>query len=288
MDLLFGVSLIPSPPTSSGDPVRDAQHAEELGFDLVSVWDHPFVDTPSLETWTLLTWVAARASRIGLLTNVLALPHRPPILLAKMAETLDRMSGGRLILGLGSGSAARDFGALGLPGGTPGERIAALEEAVRLIRTAWTEPEVDFRGEHLSTSGARLEPKPARPIPIWLGVYGNRALGVAGRVADGWLPSLAYVGEIKPKMDRIRRAAEEAGRDPAGITFAFNVGVRIGGEPSDDPTKVKGSAERVAERLAGFAREGFTVLNLWVAGDRAEQRELLAREVIPAVRELVG
>ena len=98
----FGVSIVPSA-SGRSDPVAEARRAEELGLDHVSIWDHPHGERPSLETWTLLTWIAARTERIGLATDVLGLPFRLPALTAKMAETLDRLSGGRVILGLGGG-----------------------------------------------------------------------------------------------------------------------------------------------------------------------------------------
>ncbi|MGH2651238.1 MAG: LLM class flavin-dependent oxidoreductase, partial [Actinomycetota bacterium] len=114
MDLRFGVTVIPSASDRS-DPVGEARHAEELGFDLVTLWDHLYGTRPSYETWTLLTWMAASTSRISVGTNVLGLPYRNPVVIAKMAETLDRLSGGRLILGLGAGGNDAEFEAFGLP-----------------------------------------------------------------------------------------------------------------------------------------------------------------------------
>src|SRR6266508_2178731 len=89
----FGVSIIPSA-SGRSDPVAQARRAEELGFDLVSIWDHPHGENPSFETWTLMTWIAARTTRIRVASNVLGLPFRLPALTAKMAETLDRLSDG--------------------------------------------------------------------------------------------------------------------------------------------------------------------------------------------------
>ena len=103
------------------DPVADAVRAEELGFDFVSVSDHLHGTHPTFETWTLLTWIAAATTRIGVVSNVLGLPYRSPAVLAKMAETLDRMSGGRFVLGLGAGGMDAEFAGFGLPVRTPGE-----------------------------------------------------------------------------------------------------------------------------------------------------------------------
>ena len=288
MDLRFGITVIPSASERS-DPVGEARHAEELGFDLVTVWDHLHGDRPSYETWTLLTWIAASTSRISVGSNVLGLPYRNPVVIAKMAEARDRLSGGRLILGLGAGGNDAEFEAFGLPVRSPGEKLEALEEAITIIRGVWFGPGFTFEGRHYRTLGAEVEPKPPRPIPIWLGTYGPKGLDLTGRMADGWLPSMPYAPPpvAREKLKAIREAAERAGRDPGAITYAYNVAVRVGGDAGPEPDRlVAGEPKAVAERLAGFVADGFTCLNFWLSGDRADQRERLAREVLPAVRDL--
>jgi probable F420-dependent oxidoreductase len=290
MDVRFGVSVIPSA-SGRSDPVAEARHAEELGFDLVTVWDHLHGERPSFETWTLLTWMAASTSRISLGTNVLGLPYRSPVVLAKMAESFDRLSGGRLVLGLGAGGSNREFAAFGLPVWSPREKVEALSEALDVIRGVWTEPSYSFEGKHFRTRAAGVEPKPTRRIPIWVGAYGPRMLALIGRVADGWIPSMAYLPpkEASARMQIIQRSAEGAGRDPKHITVAYNVSVRVGGGPPDDPDRmVAGPPDAVAEQLDQLVRMGFTCLNLWLSGDRGEQRERLAREVLPIVREMAS
>jgi len=284
----FGVNIV----TSAGDgadPVRDAKRAEELGFDFVSSSDHPGAPSPSHETWTMLTWIAASTSRIGIATRVLGVPFRPPALLAKMAATLDALSGGRLILGLGGGSGDDEFRSYGLGLPSPKEKTDGLEDAVTIIRGLWSEPRFTHQGRRYSTEEAELEPKPSRRIPIWLGSYAPRALAVTGRLADGWIPSLGYATPdgVPGMRERILNAASKAGRDPDEITCVFNVEVRIGGGAAgDDPDVVSGSADEVAERLAGFLGLGFQALNFMppTGPEYAEQVELLAREVIPAVQ----
>jgi len=288
MDVRFGVTVIPSASDRS-DPVGEARHAEEVGFDLVTVWDHLHGDRPSFETWTLLTWIAASTSRISVGTNVLGLPYRNPVVTAKMAETLDRLSGGRLILGLGAGGNNQEFEAFGLPVRSPKEKIEALEEAITIIRGVWFAPSFTFEGRHYRTVGVEVEPKPSRPIPIWLGTYGPRALELTGRMAEGWLPSMSYAPPdvAREKLKVVKEAAEGAGRDPGTLTYAYNVSVRVGGDPATDPDRmVAGEPDAVAERLASLMADGFTCLNFWLSGDRAEQRERLANDVLPAVREL--
>ena len=286
----IGVSIVPS---ASGrtDPVAEARRAEELGLDLVSIWDHPHGEHPSLETWTLLTWIAARTERIGLATNVLGLPFRLPAMTAKMAETLDRLSGGRVILGLGGGGNDREAAGFGAPVRTPAEKVEALEEGLQIIRGAWTGSPFTFEGRRYRADRALLEPKPARPIPIWLGTYGPRALELTGRLADGWIPSMPYLPpRVAPsRMDVVREAASRAGRDPDALDYAYNVGVRVGGPTPDDPERqVAGEPEEVVERLLELTELGFTVLNLWLSGRRGEQLERFGSEVLPALRRLAG
>jgi len=283
----FGVNIV----TAAGDgadPVGDARRAEELGFDFVSSSDHPGAASPSYETWTMLTWIAASTSRIGIASRVLGVPFRPPALLAKMAATLDALSGGRLILGLGGGSGDNEFRSYGLGLPSPKEKTDGLEDAVTIIRGLWTEPGFTHQGRRYSTEEAELEPKPSRRIPIWLGSYAPRALAVTGRLADGWIPSLGYAApdDVPAMRERILNAASKAGRDPAEITCVFNVEVRIDGAPGDDPDVVSGSAEEVAEKLSGFLGLGFQALNFMppTGPEYAEQVERLAREVIPAVQ----
>jgi probable F420-dependent oxidoreductase len=269
------------------DPVADARHAEELGFDIAMVSDHLVGRRPTFETWTLLTWLAAATSRIRFGSNVLGLPYRHPAVTAKMAETLDRLSGGRFVLGLGAGGSDAEFDAFGLPVRRAREKIDAFEEALEIIRRLWTEPSVTFDGRHYSVRDASLEPRPERPIPLWLGTYGPRALRLTGRVADGWIPSYPFAppDRWREMRDVVRRSAEEAGRDPSEIEFAYNVGIRIDGTGPTRRPIVAGSAKEVAETLSGFVRDGVTLINVWPVGEARDQAERFASEVIPAVRD---
>lgn len=279
----FGVFLSPDP---DRDPVGLARRAEELGFDQVSISDHLHGRRPTVEPWTTLTWIAAFTERIGVCPNVLGLPYRPPAVVAKMAETLGRLSGGRAVLGLGAGGNDAAFRAFGLDLRGPAEKVEALEEALRIIRALWTEEEVSFEGRHFAVREARLHPRPERAIPIWLGVYGDRMLELLGRLGDGWLPSTFFLGLDKAadRLERVRKAAEDAGRDPDEITYALNVWVKVeeGAEPRDG--QVAGSPDRVAEGVAGLIDRGFTHLNMAPSGDPGEQLERLAREVLPDLR----
>ena len=284
--LLFGLNVSTSVEPGS-DPVADARRAEDLGFDFVSASDHLHGESPSFETWTVLSWIAARTSRIRVASRVLGVPYRHPPVVAKMAETFDRLSGGRLILGLGGGASDDEFRAFGLGFRPPRDKVDGLEEAVRIIRGLWSQSEFTFGGRLYETDRARVEPKPERPIPIWLGTFGNRALAVTGRVADGWIPSLDMAPPERASLmrERIFAAARDAGRDPDAITCAYNLLVRVDDRADPRPSVVSGSSDAVVERLLGFVKIGFTAMNFKPVGPgEGEQAERLAREVIPAVR----
>ncbi|HEY7488629.1 MAG TPA: LLM class flavin-dependent oxidoreductase [Streptosporangiaceae bacterium] len=284
-DLLFGLGVSASA-APGADPVGDARQAEELGFDFVSTSDHPCGTNPTYETWTLLSWLAAGTSRIRIASRVLGVPYRPPAMVAKMAESLDRLSGGRLILGLGGGYSDEEFRAFGLGVPSPRDKVDGMEEAILIARGLWSKPGFTFEGRLYRTESADLEPKPGRHIPIWLGTYGRRALAVTGRLADGWIPSLGFAppSAAAAMREHLLAAATAAGRDPAEITCAYNVTVQVGAD-NDDPTVISGPSDAVAERLTDLTRLGFTAFNVMpVEPNPREQVERLAREVIPAVR----
>ncbi len=285
-ELRFGLNVSTSA-TPGADPVADARRAEELGFDFVSASDHLHGGSPTFETWTMLSWIAAGTSRIGVATRVLGVPYRNPAVVAKMAETFDRLSGGRLILGLGGGYSDEEFRAFGLGERAPRDKVDGMEDAVRIARGLWSERAFTHEGRLYRTDGAEVEPKPDRRIPIWLGTYGDRALGVTGRLADGWIPSLgsAPPEQVTVMRERVLAAAREVGRQPEEITCVYNLEVRVDEHADLGPSVVSGSAGAVVERLLDFVRIGFAAMNLIPAGPgEDEQAERLAREVIPALR----
>jgi alkanesulfonate monooxygenase SsuD/methylene tetrahydromethanopterin reductase-like flavin-dependent oxidoreductase (luciferase family) len=267
---------------------EEARHAEAIGFDLFSVADHLHTEHPTLEPWTALTWAAAATERIQVMSNVLGLPYRAPAVTAKMAETLDRLSGGRLVLGLGVGGYDQEFTAFGLAERTPGQKVSALGEAVEIIRGLWDEPAFSYEGRHFQVREARIEPKPIHPIPIWLGTYGPRALAMTGALADGWVPSLGRLelSQALAMRTAVRASAEAAGRDPDEITCAANIVVAF--EPGRSPgsqaswQQLAGSSEVIAEQILVVVRGGFTFLN--IALPQPDLRERFAAEVIPLVR----
>src|ERR671923_117292 len=185
-ELAFGTFITPQ----SGRPdevVSLAQATERAGLDLVTFQDHPY-QPAFLDTWTLLSWVAAQTETLRISPNVLNLPLRPPAVVARAAASLDLLSGGRFELGLGAGAFWEAVGAMGGPVRSPGEAVEALEEAIKIIRLFWSgERTIEFAGRHYSVKGLHPGPPPAHPIEIWVGAYKPRMLNLIGRLADGWV-----------------------------------------------------------------------------------------------------
>jgi alkanesulfonate monooxygenase SsuD/methylene tetrahydromethanopterin reductase-like flavin-dependent oxidoreductase (luciferase family) len=282
-ELKFGYFLIPN----AADPLLStAREADRRGLDYVAVQDHPY-QRRFVDTWTLLSMIGAATSRIGLFPDVACLPLRPPAVLAKAAASLDLLSGGRVELGLGAGGFWDAIEAYGGPRRGRGEAYTALAEAIQVIRKVWSgERNLRFEGAHYRLAGAQSGPVPAHPIGIWLGVYGPRALRLAGRAADGWVPS--FRGELRPLVDgaaQLDDAAAAAGRDPGEIRRVLNVGGAITGGASEGV--LRGPVRQWVEELTAFAvGHGFDTFVLWADGPG--QLERFAEEVIPAVRAQVA
>lgn len=285
-ELIFGVG-VPASAAPGDDPVGLAQEAERLGYDFVSAADHPCGPSPSYETTIMLTWIAARTSRIKVASRVMAVPFRRPAMVAKLAVSLGQFSGGRFILGLGAGYSDQEITALGAPSLSPAGKISALAEAIQVIRGAWTGSGYTQDGDHHSVRDLEMEPRPGTPIPIWLGTFGPRALAVTGRLADGWIPSLGYmpVEEIPAMRRRIDAAAEAAGRRPEEIRSILNLNIRIDPDGQPQPDAVTGSAGQVVNQLRGLLGLGFTGFNFIISGpDRLTGLRRVAQDVLPVLR----
>lgn len=286
-ELRFGVSLTPTA-ADPGAVVELALVAERAGLDLVTVQDHPY-QPRFLDTWTLLTWIAARAESLILSPNVANLPLRGPVILARSAASLDRLSGGRVELGLGAGAFWDAVAANGGPRRSPRESVDALVEAIAVIRTLWSDDAGPARldGTYYRLDGAKRGPRPAHEPEIWLGAYGDRMLAVTGRYADGWLPSSFAagpdaLGAMTAKVDAAATAAE---RDPAVIRRLYNIAGTF--DDTADGRFLHGPAEVWAEQLAELTlRHGTSTFLL--GSDTAADLERFAGEVAPAVRERVG
>lgn len=265
-----------------------ARLADAIGLDVVGVQDHPY--QPSfLDTWTMLSALAAQTQRVRLFPDVATLPLRPPSVLARAAASLDLLSDGRMELGLGAGAFPKGVASMGGPARTPGEAVDAIEEAIGVIRALWASGErISFSGKHYSLVNAQPGPVPLHPIGIFLGSYKPRMLHLTGRLADGWVPTSSYASpsEIKELGAIIDEAAVEAGRTPADVRRWYNV---AGSFTSRDSEFLHGRPAVWVEQLVELALDqgvsGF-ILGPGAAAESDLRR--FAEEVAPEVRAAVA
>ncbi len=286
-DLEFGASVAPlaDPPDWAA---RVAVAADRAGLDLFGIQDHPY-QRRFLDTWTLISTLVPLTERIRFFPDVACLPLRPPAVLAKSAASLDGISGGRVELGLGAGAFWEASQAMGGPRRSPGEAVRSVEEAIHVMRLIWSEERsVRFDGEIYTLKGVKPGPRPAHEIGIWVGAGGPRMLGLIGRLADGWIPSMGWATPDRlPEMhERIDAGADRAGREPGEIRRLYNVSGNIGAEGDG---LLEGPASKWVEQLTRFALElGMDTFIFWPSEDHERQVELFAGEVAPAVREAVA
>jgi alkanesulfonate monooxygenase SsuD/methylene tetrahydromethanopterin reductase-like flavin-dependent oxidoreductase (luciferase family) len=287
-DPRFGLFLIPNA-AEYPDLLRQVAACERGGLDMIGIQDHPY-QRRYLDTFALIGDLLARTKRLCIFPDVANLPLRPPAPLAKLAASLDAMSGGRFEFGVGAGAFWDGVAAMGGPRRAPGESVEALEEAIEIIRRFWSgERSISYEGRHYHVSGLHPGPAPAHEIGIWIGAYKPRMLDVTGRLGDGWLPS--YGGappEAVPEMSkRVDEGAARAGRDPSAIGRLYNVKGTIAGGPVRE--RLNGPPDHWIETLTGFVLElGFDSFIFWPEHDLLDQVERFAQEVAPGVRESVA
>lgn len=286
-DLMFGV-LLERPHDRPQEVVGLAEVAEQESLDVVSLSDHPYWPD-GLDTMALLATVVARTTRIAVVPNLANLPLRPPVTLARMAATLDILSGGRFELGIGTG-AQQMWGLIvgeGGPRRDAGESVAALSEAVHIVRAVWTsDSPVSFEGEHYRLAGALPGPRPVHDMAIWLGAYQRRMLALTGRAADAWVPSSPFLGPERLAAGNriIDDAASEAGRSPNDVRRVYNIGGRFAASGSGF---LNGPPAVWAEQLADITLLHGVSVYLLYRVDSANVIQRFAREVVPAIRERV-
>jgi alkanesulfonate monooxygenase SsuD/methylene tetrahydromethanopterin reductase-like flavin-dependent oxidoreductase (luciferase family) len=272
----LGVFVVPD----GQDPERtlaQIEAADATALDVVGVQDHPY-QRRFLDTWTLLSYAAARTRRVRLVPDVINLPLRPPAVLAKAAASLDILSGGRVELGLGAGAFWDAIEAMGGPRRSGPESVDALEEAIPILRASWSgERSVRFDGRHYRVLGFHPGPPPAHRIGIWLGAYGPRMMGVTGRLADGWLPSVPRLplDEVPHRHALIDQAARHAGRDQADIHRACNLSLH--GPPRTWP-------DQCLHVLQEYRFETL-ILSADDGGDPVGLVRRIGEELAPAVRD---
>jgi probable F420-dependent oxidoreductase len=287
----FGFSLLNNQGIDDVQALVDlAVRAEELGFD--SVWTHDHVfnvghvfdrigGRPYYEPLTMLSFVAARTRRVRLGTSVLVLPYHNPIRLAKTAATLDVLSGGRLILGVGVGSIEQETTAMGSPFT---ERGRFSDEAIEVMRTLWAEEDPSFDGEYWRFEGMKFSPKPLQKpsIPIVVGGVSRAAIRRAACTGDGWQPLGLSPDALAEGMAQLREEAQAHDRDPAKIPVSITLGVGAPGARGRhalgaDPAEIRRNVK---------AFEDLGVDALIVSANTSDPRqarstlETLAREVL--------
>ncbi len=273
-----------------------AELADSTGLDLVMIQDHPY-NKDHLDTWTLLATIAARTERVHVGTNVANIPLRTPAMLAKMAASLDVISGGRVELGLGAGIFWRGIVAYGGREDLQDKPFTAFEEALAIIRGMWanTGRGFKFEGELYRVSGAIPGPAPAHDIRIWVGGSGPKMLRLIGEQADGITVSTPYVPyrELARFNEQIDAAAQAAGRSPEAVRRMYNLMGTITGREVRDGFEGKnyaGTPQQWIDHLAMLVREyRQDTFVFWpVEGDPVEQMETFATAIAPAVKDAVG
>ena len=256
-----------------------ARKGEELGFDALLTGDHilvprniksvypyteggEFPGSPSgesMEQITLLSYIAGQTSKIRLVTSVPIVPHRNPLIAAKSLATLDVLSGGRLVVGVGVGWMREEFQALGLPPFE--ERGAVTDEYIRAFKVLWTEDDPHFEGKYISFDDISFLPKPVQKPhpPIWVGGESRPALRRTAELADGWYPlgsnptfPMGTPEQLKAGLDRLAEYAKRFGRDPSEIETIYRT-------HQFELTKTPAGAGRLpfvgdAEQIAGDIR----------------------------------
>jgi probable F420-dependent oxidoreductase len=302
----IGFNLPNSGPLSAvADMTRVAVEGEAMGFDYLTLTDHvvlpdtkvpgyPYSESGAFyeeapterhEQLVGMAYIAAKTSRIRLVAAVLVVPHRPAVLAAKMLATLDVLSGGRLVVGIGAGWLKAEFDAVVT---TPfAERGAVTDEYIDAFRVLWTEAKPRFAGRYTKFDGIVLEPKPVqRPYPpIWVGGEGGPALRRAARVGDAWYPIgsnnrhlLDTLPRLRAGIARLRKAATDAGRDPASVGVSYRVkryGAAAPPLASDGERRLfSGSDADIANDLRTLRDAGVTAID--IDFDRPDAAAMLA------------
>lgn len=286
----FGIFLDPAA-AQSATVLDTIALIDDLGFDWIGIQDHPY-NRQQLDAMTLIGMGLARTERVRFFPDVATLSLRSPAMLAKQAVTLDLLGNGRFELGLGSGAFWDAIEAMGGPRRSPGEAYSSLDEAIDILRAAFDGARsVDHDGQIYQLHGWRPGPAPAHRIGIWLGVTGPRALGLLGRKADGWAPSLAYVppAAARESMKRIDDAAVSVGRNPAEIRRIYNIWGGFTDAPPETIDETRGEFSGSPAAWIAFLSHlatsvGFDTFLFGVPPDVDLLREI-ATEIVPAVRE---
>jgi len=278
-----------------------AELAEAVGLDSIWLSDHIVTRNPTLDISCLFAMIAGRTKRLKMGPSVLTLPARHPVHVAKTYATLDDISGGRMIMAVGSGSDIRDLAASGIP---PAERGKRLDEGIAILRRLWTESHVTHHGQFYHFDDVTIEPKPRKgSLDIWIGGKSDAILKRVVRLGDGWFPALTSPDEFKRDMDKLIAFGEEAGRKvnprESGVLLLTHIekdrnaawekvapflrGLNM--PPEEVAARcIVGPPEECVERLQGFVEAGCVKFVLRPACPPEEimsQIELYGKEILP-------
>lgn len=270
-----------------------ARAIEDIGYDELAVFDHvvmgyPTADRkapmyppqmPILEALVLLGFAAAVTSRVSLSTEVLVLPQRQPVLVAKQISTIDTLSGGRMRLGVGVGWQQAEYDVLNEDFRSRGK---LMDDAIRLLRACWSDPTIDFTSPRYNLEAIAMEPKPPQGggLPIWVGGASPAALRRTGELGDGWMGTAGVPdSEIVEAVATIRRHAEAAGRDSGAVGLQL----MLAPPPRDAAGKTfYTDLDRVAARAAEIQAMGFG----WTAVNATAIFQAGARSVSAMIDQL--
>lgn len=306
MGIHFGVSL-PQIKRTWEDTKTAAVEFESLGYDSAWVVDHiygiPGPHIPIFEAWTTLAAVGAVTSRLKLGTLVSPVGFRNPALLAKMAATLDHITDGRVIVGLGGGWFEMEFSGYGFDFPPLGTRLQQLDEAATLIKQMWTQEQPSFSGKHFRIASVFCEPKPIQKPhpPLLIGGGGERVLlRIAARHADIWNNLAVNQPELGHKAEVLRQHCRAVGRDPSSIVVSQQTMVVLGKDEADAKSKrekaqlvygghlgngIVGTPAECTERIREHIKAGCTMFVIEFFGrDTREPARLFAETVMPAFR----
>lgn len=299
---------VPQMGFSYADMLHRAQRCDELGIGSLWLYDHmygpgvPGID--SLEAWTLATALLARTERLRVGHMVLCNQFRHPAVLAKMATTLDQICGGRLELGIGSGSIEDEHHRLGLPWGSFADRSERLRETLEILTQAFGDERIDYRGAHFTVVDMPIKPGPARTRrpPIVVGGAGEKyTLPLVAHYADVWNVPTYALGEMERKLDVLRGLCDQIGRDPDSIVMSVEAVLAVAPDEAALPAVREvaekrfgnpafglheggliGTPQDIVDRLGALRQMGFGQVVLFTH-DRASDAtlELLAGEVLP-------
>ncbi len=262
----FGIMLPHYRQVASADAIaRVAKEAERLGYDTIWVCDHIVIPNEEVnrfgaefyDPFSVLAYVSACTSEVGLGSSVFILPYRNPIQVAKTLSTIDTLSHGRLIVGVGVGALTAEFVNINAPYEDRGDYS---DEALRIFQELWTNADPQFQGKYYRFSGIQFYPKPVqRPRPpMWIGGNTHRALRRVVEFGDVWHPTRASPEMLNEMMPRLRMLAERAGRDPEKIGIAVRQPMKIVSDPSQslDSWLLVGTTEQVIDGVGKFAEAG--------------------------------